>query len=870
MSGTLCDMYFFEPGTLIVPASGPSVADGQVITSVLVGTTGGTPKFVIYPESAPNDVDYSLRTNTTGDFTGLVPGTYIVNARTSSACLRTLKVVIGYVYNYNPRWRIRHDCVVGDISIQTRIDIEELGFTGEVEYVTCQENPHSLNFVNNSAENVFEPVIGSELVVNLIAPTDGYFDELTNSYDQRKYRASYYLAFDGGGYTKFWQGFVLPQNGEEEYWRDKNIPVSVTFSDGLAELSQVPFSDLSGNTPQSRISLLDGIVFCLQKTGLELEIWESIAIGETRAITTTANGVLNTTYFDPGTYLLDDGTMEDSLTVLKSLLFNIGAQISLSEGVWYIISPVIRDSSTRLYTNLGEYITDAGTDELDTMIDLKGNSGVNPKIQFINQTARKSHQELYGKLSFTFDYGLEGVNNILKSSDFVGEDAAAGQFKNWQATQSGYIILPTVIDPAEVDIISVVEDKENIFQVVFNNEDINHLEERYVTLEAAPIVLDEADFELKLSFDVRAMICSTLQVIPSTSQYAFFDYSIIVTDADDNQYILTRNSFGKYFIDSIFVFNDRLVEGEWMREFIDDSNQWKTVLCDNIRMSSSITYPATLSLRIRIARNRFYDMPIGAGTGLGGLRAVGTDGISDTPNVTINNRRRIQNINGSNVQVRTYMLEAGEEDDDGLNVIKPSDSDVRRWKLINNQYDQLNIKAWVSQFNVRRVSISYLPAGEEDELKESSTIDVTINANVKNTLALTFRHGDLEFDQNYKNIMLGWLSLSDGSPTELWKFRDSSVGPMTLQELRIKMYQGQYSIDRWKLSGQVLCNGQVPFLDKLVFQEETTDRYYRILSSSIQSKIPAATISMIEVNQGDEEPPVRIREHSTEFTTEFS
>jgi hypothetical protein len=94
-----------------------------------------------------------------------------------------------------------------------------------------------------------------------------------------------------------------------------------------------------------------------------------------------------------------------------------------------------------------------------------------------------------------------------------------------------------------------------------------------------------------------------------------------------------------------------------------------------------------------------------------------------------------------------------------------------------------------------------------------------------------------------------------------------------------KIYQGQYGVDRWRLSGGFLCLGAMPFIASPIY-EVRTGKIYTIVSSSIASKIPNDQIIMIEslngapvIDEGtnpdpDIEPPVSTADFSSiDFST---
>lgn len=877
-----CGLYFDTTLTEITKASAVGVNDGSVQVTAVDPINSQPIRYKIYPADVVASPSYVSMLNPTGLFTGLVPGSYKIYAGTPAPfyCLAVITIEIPYGLDYGVRWRIQHHSRRPD-GPRVRIDIGEVDFEGEVTYLTTQENSHSLNYINNNADNIFEPVIGSELQLNLLEQNFGDLDDLTSCYDEKKYRASYYIE-EGSDWVLYWKGGIVAGNTSQDYWRDILVPVTVMFSDGLADLVEVPFGDPSGNAPTERISILTAIVFILEKTGLQLDIWDQIYIREMAS----DENAIKQVYFDPSVYLQDDGTMEDSLTVLRSLLVNLGARVSLYRGVWLLEIPVMK-TATELYVDKYDF---QGTflgfeSDFENRISLKPTAGSTPKLMLHDKSSIRDHQPMYGRLKITYDFALEGDNNNLLIKGDFEEGINPGTFKNYTISTNSIRGTATsvAVNTNEFTISGAEEDGEKIFEVVFDNESIDQDNELYIIIAADPITLEDSDFKLKMSFDVRANIASPgIQVIPSSNQYAFFDYTILVTDDGGTEHVLYKNTSGVWAILNKQTFEDDLIGQLWTREYIDDSDQWKTVLADNIRMDSGIEYPATLELKIRVIRNKFFDLPALAslGDGFAYLEAQPTDNTNAGKiNRTMNNRRRVQNIVGSNHYIRTYSLQGGEDTPSAPDTIKPDDNTTFIWKQMNAQYDQGNVNAWVRQFNIRRVTLSYVPDGEEDnELITRSEYYLVFNDKVKLTLPVDIRHGDLPEQANYKNITRGWFSLADGTPTSKWKFRGDASANLSLFQLLGRMYQGQYAYDRKRITGSVLCLGALPFPGRTV-QEPTTGRVYVTVSSSMSLKIPTAQIAMIEALKGDpvsvdgdigEEPPVVLREHSNEFSIEFS
>ena len=821
-----CDLFFFEDGTAITAATGPSNADGAVSVSCL---TSGTPKFVIYPEGSPIDPPYASRTNTSGNFSGLVPGNYVINARTNDSCTKELKIVIDFIYTWVPRWRLQHGTEANS-GILFRVDIEDNQFSGEVEYVTGTSDPSPaiLSFVNEDLSNVFIPVIGSELVVNLISPTEGYFDVI-NSYDERRFRATYYVK-EGGVYVQKWQGFAVPQNSDEEYFKSNNYTVSFTFSDGLQDLDHVPFSDDSGNAPQLRLSVMSAIVFCLKKTGLKLQIWETVNFYELGMDHGAGDSTLKQCYFDPQVYF--DGTeMESCLSVLKSLMTNFAARLSQSNGVWAIDCPTLKTGSTtatRKFSYTGGSIS-GGNESYRIM--LRSASAVSPKLLFKDRSARKTHQNMFGKLVFTFSYELEAKQNILLNGDFQDEDIENGQLKNWQIDYSDYSFPFT---PAEI-IKDTSLEHDKVLKQTFHLDKGLAVQEQIV-ISGTPIPLrlpDTQPTRLRLSFDTF-----TAPTIPDT--YIYLDISLAMPDGTPIPLNMGMQSNN----DGSYPFKEEVDTGlgSYKRVYIDNHSGWNTNLIETLK-TVAFDVVGNIQVQIRVNNNPLYDYD--------SVVSLRTESDSALGKPYQNDRRKV--LDPATGAIRQYKYTRTNDADDSDKIIRPFDYTLWAWQLEKIVWSpDASYESWLGYILLDNVQLQYLPNDESPPSEEVT--EISLNINVKNQLPIIFRHGDLPSDRNYKNIMHGWFSDEDGVPTSAWKFRGIGVGgPLfgySLIELLKIIYQGQYSTDRWVLQGTVMCLGAIPFLGMPVY-EVRTGKIYILVSSSISGKRPEAIIQMIEALQGE-------------------
>lgn len=848
MSGTVCDLVFIPYVTSSTPSSNPTASDGSVITQASSST--GTIRY-----SINGDIPYFSRTNTTGTFTGLVPGSYIVNARTSNGCMAEITVIVSYEVNYGVKYRLQYG-TVSRSGFSHKFDIEELYYAGPILYPEYGSEPVTIEGRNEGGIDPFATVIGSVCTVNLNSRTDGEFDEL-NTYDEVKYRGSWYV----NEVLKF-QGFLTPMNSEESYNQKTNYDVSLTFIDGLQDLEYKEFSDEFGNPILTRISILDAVLACLKKTNLELGIKESANLYPDGTVLDGVSSILGQIYFNPDVFKNDDGTYQNCKQALNDLLVSISGQIKQSDGYWQIDNPTLKTGSATPTRNLA---SDGGTingTNYDYRVRLRSNQQLAPRITFSDQSGRKLNIPMYGEIKFVHDLGIDGDNNnMLVTGEFEDQDIDNGQLKGWAITQTQ--------DPSEVAL-SIETDSDRtgktMFQAIFDTSTFNapfptvSIPEKYVILTADDVIIDEfaAGTVLKVSFDVKAFIENTIQSLP----YVCIDYSMSFIDNSGVPFIVSRLSNGDYAVFQTTLVDNTLVDGEWLRTFIDDAEQWKSVSFDVTQFdTTSIDWPLTMSFKIRIVRNSLYDV-----NGLVQLKAIDTDGVNGLVNTQMNNRRRQRFTIGSNVYIRTYFLQGGEETADDFETVKPDDSSVYVWKLQNKFYDQQNILAWLRKINLRHVVVSYLPGGQQPE----STIEEIrqISTNVKNTLDVSLPFADLPDDINLKNVSKSWFSFEDGTPTSLWKILGAPDSlnnvPKNLIGRMADLYTAQYRTQRWKLSGVFDLVEAMPLLSNTVL-EERTGKVYVVSSNRIMTHGAQAEAELIEaLESSDIQPPPPINDFDSD------
>jgi hypothetical protein len=187
VSEIVCDIEFDINVTSVTNDSGA----GDGIISVQASSSYGTPRYTLDPNHSYADA--SNANNGTGYvFSSLTAGTYIVYAIDVNGCKAQTTVVVldeSESVNYGVRWRLEYEDKFQHGT--TRLDIEEVDYSGDITEITGAGDPVVLKWRGDSVDDIFTTFIASELEINLISRTHFEFFDLFTQ-DERKFRVKYY------------------------------------------------------------------------------------------------------------------------------------------------------------------------------------------------------------------------------------------------------------------------------------------------------------------------------------------------------------------------------------------------------------------------------------------------------------------------------------------------------------------------------------------------------------------------------------------------------------------------------------------------------------------------------------------------------
>lgn len=838
----VCDLAIINVDT--TPATGALNQDGGA--AVNATTSHGVMKYKL------NAVDFDYAA-TGGDsagqasniFAALLPGSYTYCVKDAVSCKKTGTFLIGNSDTYVERWKSDfRDVKTGNMH---RISIEDRLFVGTSTMIKMDIAAAQLAWRGEATEDSFVPVVAAEMRVALFSETDGQFVDLFTG-DERRFKLKKYIN-TGSGFVLQWVGFITPMLYSEPYTESTNYPVNITANDQLGNLSNLQFSTDQELPFTSRISYMTAITTILRKTGLQLNLRESVNMFETTMAQTATDSMLTQCTIDPDTYKnTADGTFLDCLTVLKSLVQNIGSRLYQDDGIWkldFIEQKSATSIAYRMFSYLGLYLSN-GT--YDPTINF-GTSVITNRIVPYDSSVFMNITQNYG--SFSFINNLHIVNNFLRGGDMEAIDNTGTNptLKGWSVDVSDGPGISFGLEKLDKD------NRGSRFAAVFDFR--NSPAGSSVVLQSDPFIYTVSTLaKFKLIFDVY-----TRPVYTDT--YIFLDYEVTMGSeilpnegyASDGVRRMSSTGTG------LLLDGPTIGHGvpEYNRVYITEHLTWKTVQIEFY--GSDIDLAGNGYVKLRIQGNPAFDY-----SGLAGA-------LPALPGaVTIDGRLQTQAPKArvlDTTVLRWYTLNAGNDATSSPDKIRPTDWSAGVpvfWKL-DKTTAPLQLTNWLQNILIDNVQMVYLPDGEPPV--ENITYDQTTNPNIKNTLTRSFNHGDIPvLDPNYKYISKGHLQLLNGTPTVNWKRTYVSTDSSPLVQLIQFMHMGQFQTPKFKLSGTFGFDLPVSFAN--TFYELRTRKRYLPNAITMNYADSSMVIEMLELKQGTASPAPDLFAFSLGFSTGFN
>lgn len=809
MVAPVCDLEIASDYT-VVPATGPSNTDGEIQVS---GTSSnGTIEYSLNPSFAT--------VNTTGFFENLLPSTYTVYARDSIGCTDSIEVEVPITIEYGEKYIAEYSNVAN--TWISKIKIFERAYTGESSEVCCSGNPAIHNY---ESSNKYTPFIASHLIVELLEPIFGDFQELFTQ-DDRKFRVDFYKDF-GAGEVLIFSGYILPQFYSQRFARGKNEYVQFTASDQLGTLKEFPFRDASDNKYKGLLTQMFLLTEILKKTGLNLNIRIQDNIYEENMVDTSSP-------FDQAKLdvrIFEDKKCDEALRHL--IKCKSGLRLFQAYGIWWLV---------RSEDNAGEF----NYFEYDIDGTLLGSGVYNPVknrvtpgntgIMWRDGTQRITSDPNYGIFELTQTLGFD--DNFIDEGRFESEDIielSGGQkeFKNWSFTQG---------QPGTTRGLQYVNngDSKGALYIDMSLATGSQVDNHYYSIEIPvdmsvylPLFDGPGAGLLKVSFQYAAYpayivpwvrlgfmlrfeedVAGTMSAINSPFGLGWTSGEVI-TDI----YI---SSFGKF--DSL----------EWLVPFGGSG---------------------TISLHFFVHNHQGRDF-----ASLTAFRAI--SGVEDIDTGT----KYIINESGESY---FYELEFGTDADDFPNVVR-SDSyaslGVKKIFRLKGQANLLSTQKLLNKILIDNAKLSFIPnvvsLNTYVEPPEEIIFSETVDKNIRQVYEDEFLLGDLPAVENSKLLFRGHLELLDGTPTGLWS-RDTVMEAKSLMQINLDDRISQMRAPADLIEANLLMKGVFySFLDCLQYDERFLNIGY-----SLDDKNSSISSTLVKERTGEGgEPPVE----DAAFTLGFS
>jgi hypothetical protein len=600
-----------------------------------------------------------------------------------------------------------------------------------------------------------------------------------------------------------WIGYVISSNYKEPYIAAK-YPVTITATDGLADLNQYDFVDRYGNRFENDIVTMNAIVSILQRTDLGLNIITAV----NRLEELMTDNAFKESKIDPDMFWNDDGP-ENTSEVLKQILKIFAVRIYQRKGKWIIqtIEEAVHEFSAQEFDQLGVFIQTVAIGDIMPI--------TNPVLQ-LEGVFKERDQVLeiipsYGNLFFT--HALIQNPSLVKSYSFEEIDIYATPdgvtvFKNWNVN----------IGDAPGAEYGIKETKsfEGDFNFFYKIPVIPYTAPGYtlVLTSTEGLIEYSAEDYFEFRFDYATIMGTTSSTgKPRFPFWIRMKWSVRVGNYYFDEITGTWTTTKKY--------NDLYIE-----DFNDPQN-YKIV--GQMRAVTELSVEA-FQVEFVLYDGQVFDFTIAPNDDdYAELEAIPTAALP----VGYRIKGRVTGLagRGSGINVTYYYYQLSTEDSVSENVQtrRPNDYDFDdnpvTWVL---QEEVLERRArprsgdflkYLSQPTpelpvkyqyLDNVVLRSLPGGNEPP--ETITIKKVNNVNIKINFEDEFLLNDIDIEtiNNSERIYKNFFKRLDGSPTQIWE-RTYRAGTGKLMDLYSNDFLSQYKTPGNKLTGSMLVTNHITY-----------------------------------------------------------
>lgn len=313
--------------------------------------------------------------------------------------------------------------IMPDAGDNILVELSEL--EPNVVELTADGDPYRL-ITNNSGRNKYG-IVGMQAVLKFLSSPEVNIKTFLNGvYDDQRYLVTSYI--DDPEFV-FFRGYLAMSESRDSFMPHPVIEV-LTAVDGLGFLKNVPLTDFNGATPENEQRIIDFIVWCLAKTGLQQNVSVIMNIREEDDGTLTDepnNHFYVTQYLDTKTFEDEPGTCENCYAVLEKILGKC-CILGQRHGNWWI-------KNTDEYDTQPDYV--AEFDYLGNLLGMREGAYYTKNIgstqpRFFSQEREEVsffNPNKFGKIHYKFETPKEVPDNIDFTRGAYIEDIDANSKK---------------------------------------------------------------------------------------------------------------------------------------------------------------------------------------------------------------------------------------------------------------------------------------------------------------------------------------------------------------------------------------------------------------------------------------------------------
>lgn len=837
----------------VTKASAIGVLDGAI--GVTATTSNGIVKYALF------DFDYNSEGQTSGTFSNLASGEYRVYAKDDIGCRVFWDITIGIddASDYGLKYYWQFDDMEQGVC---EVNILQLNYSGSSTEKTTLGATPLMRMMRGDNASILNAIFPTECDLVIQTATDKEWLEIFANAGEKEYLLKYYYTPNGGAKTLIWQGFPISNLYREPYEPVKYYS-TVGFGDGLVDLKDESFVDESGNQVYGDVSILDLILVCLNKTGLNQDIRVCMTLYEDSQNSTASDDPLAQTYLNTDMFYQSGGTPDSCYAVLEKILGGINCRLFSDGGYWYVVyKPDLTNSSLtyREFDSDGTYVSN-GT--INHQIEFKEVTESNRAVWLANGKTLQTEPQ----------YKTINVNSLRALArsivvPFEERYKNGNTFQNWSKTLNG-----------NKGSINVAQDGVILIDEKVGQTTVKSQTRGFLGLDVfKKDVIETRDIRRIRSIEIDRYLMK-FDILDGQGGNAYISTTGNIEYKGVDQFTLKFDVLYQYNYLQVIpyaILKIRLKvgskylkgDGTWTSTEVDfsilltDFNNFAPVEI-TANFDEDVTTNTSTTYELRIYNIDPYEANLVVDTPIWNVVASAIESYSTT-SLNIGDKLIVLNQNSYGL---TYWNLVDIDSVDSTDGITPNDNSSYRWlregsytTLPSLPVDPFAIVFPKSNFFVGTVEFKTLPEGEEIE----DIVVNEINSNLQNKLTLDVDLFCFDLDQTINNteeLVINYFKLSNGDPTDAW-----GTDGKNIQQIIKDQIATWYNKSAYKITGGFKADVFLPLYS--VFKEPNdSNRLYAINRISVDDKNNRANAELIEIGADD---TLEARAFSSGFSSGFS